>query len=749
MTGANMSAADALREALANAYATHADWVRAATRAGLDPSRITMQGSAFSVWSKILDALRFHHRMGGLHELVAAEQSGLLPLLEQYVAELARGEGELTDLPELAAVALIEADLDAELVVRSLAFEEALPISLLDLALAPDVPQRAAMDAALSGKRTVEARARLAQYRRQQESALAEVETRRRAAGAKAKDLCERIEGIERASPPHPPTTPEDHGLPDSSRVQAYAWYDRQKEEYRVALARHQRNQESLPGLRADMQAVSLELAQLEAAVASNKAQAAAGEPALHRAIDEARDQDLLAELGRMLSKARDAFRSEGKPFKGFWILLAASSVLDFIERVVANAAFATEARQRFTTDAEALEPLVQRGLPAVAWGCLAGPTLVARALQANGEAVDALGRRLAELPTARLVECARHARAAIVPLAEVPPHAHLEHPADIDAMARKLVALKARVMSQVTRMQAELGNGLRGDVGRVVDKAATTIEAIRATADNHAAVLARSRLLWTLIERGVMSGELPAFTRALCTALPHEFAARTGRKPGVVLRTASETVFSLKDAQAATAATELTEYTRSGEALRDAIEAAERRLADIEAAEVALTTLVDGTVRRYRVKLKWITCFSVVPGAGLFSATWALRIVGRLKPLAASGEARYVGLGRDAFGLLLVALALSGITAGIAVLAVWDAWRVIGETWLIAASACSVGAFVLFFWSAVAARPLKAAMPGGCDRRARTEDNSHQSESSDRGSASASALNPDRRMKL
>jgi hypothetical protein len=220
--------------------------------------------------------------------------------------------------------------------------------------------------------------------------------------------LGERISTTELARPPMAPTLGR---IPlEASPAQADWWRAQHAErvkEYHAALARYREEQDGLPQLRAELQAADRELAQLEASIASIEAQTAAGEPAFHRAIEEARDQDLIFELGRMLGKASDAFRSEGKPFKGFWTLLAASCVLDFIESAVANPAFATEARQRFTTNAEALTPLVQRGLAAIARGCLAGPTVVAGALAANRATVAATGRAPSE--TALIAPCRKH----------------------------------------------------------------------------------------------------------------------------------------------------------------------------------------------------------------------------------------------------------------------------------------------------------------------------------------------------
>lgn len=743
-----MNASNELREALADAYAGHRDWVLAATAAGLDPSHIALQGSSFVVWTNILRAVRAHNRLDDLRELVARQHSDLLPLLEQYAADLAHGGGELTDLPELAAVALSDGDLDAEQVVRSLAFEETLRVGLLDLALTADVPRGEVIDAALGGARAAEAKARLAHYLTQQERALAPFETRRRAVVAREKELSQQIATTERAQFPRPLIVPPLVDLPPTQRDYFQAQYTAASKQYDATVTHYRAEQNALPGIRAEVQAAGRDLAQLDATIAGIKAQTAAGEPAFHRAVEEARDQDLVLELGRMLSKASGAFRSGAEPFKGFWTLLAASCVLDFIERAVANAAFATEARLRFTSDAEALMPLVQRGLAAIARGCLAGPTVIARALAANGATVAALGKRLGELPSARLIEGTQRARAIIAAPPEIPPFAHLEHPAEIDAMARQLTELRASISSQVTCLRVELGDDLRRDVGLVFDDAATTIDATRTAGEKLGVVLARSRALWILIGHGASSGELPALARTLCAALPHEFARRTETKPSVVIGTASDTVFALKDAQALVGTPVLTDYVKSGEELRDTLASSERRGTDIEAALAALAVLIDGTVGRYRINLNWIAGIAFVPVIGFFLAIWALHIVGRLRPLVASGEARYVELGRDARWMLLVASALSGIAAVIAIPEASDALRGTEEEWLVVASASCVFAFVLFLWSLVAAWLLKPAVAGGLGRAGFAGGNFNEQGLSEQVSANEPVLDPSQREK-
>lgn len=714
-----MKASDALREELADRYIGQMDWQQAVTVAGLDPSRIAMQGSSFAVWTNILETVRTQNRVDGLRELVTRQQFDLLPLLERYAAELVQGGGELTALPELADVKLGDADLDPEAIARTLDFEETLRTGPLSLALALQVPTGDRIDAALGGQRTAAAKADLARYHDQQKLALDPVRTRRSAVKTRMEELSREIRELERAQAPREPLAPSFFGRDDLSPDQRAYFRDRHTEDvrrYNAALTRHQAEQSWLPGLRSNAEAAAQELAQLDAAIANLSAQGAAGEPQFHRAIEDARDQDLMLELGRMLDKAAAALRREAKPFKGFWTLLAASCMQEFIEKAVIHTASATEARQKFVTEAALLTPLVEREVAAITRGCLAGPAVVARALVANHASVAALAGRLDKLPATQLAEGARRARTAVTALPEVPAFAHLEHPADIDAMARGLASLRTSVSSQMARLQVELNDDLRREVDHALDDAARTMDGMRAAGVKPAALLGPSRALWTFIDRGAASGELPAFTRTLCGALSHEFASRNEAKPGVVLDAASATDFALKDAQALLETPVLADYLQSGAELRANHAATEARGKDIDAALVQLGSQTDEVAGRYRIALRWIAGLAIIPVVSLIPAIWALRIVGRLKPLVASGEPRYASLRGDARWAMLAAAALSAV-AGVAVVVALNVSAVlqtVDERCLVAAGLCCLIALVLFLWGLVAALLLRPAGAGG-----------------------------------
>ena len=709
-----MKASDALRGTLADRYMGQMDWRQAATVAGLDPSHIAMQGSSFAVWTNILETVRTRNRADGLRTLVSLQQSDLLPLFELYAAELARGDGELTGLPELTDVDLDDADLDMEAVARSLAFEKMLRAGPLRLALALQVPTGDGIDAALRGQRTAAARANLARYLDQQRQTLEPVNKRRSAVKASAEKLDREIAALERDQPPYAPFAPSSVTLSTALPAENAFWERQHAEDVKrfdLLLKQYQAEQSRLPGLRSNAQAAAQELAQLDTAIATISTQTIAGELPFHRAIEDARDQDLVLELGSMLDKAGAAFRREAKPFKGFWMLLAASCMLDFIEKAVIRTASATEARQKFITEAAALAPFVEREVAAITRGCLAGPTVIARALAVNRASTAALAGRIDKLPTAQLAEATRRARATVSAPPEVPAFARLEHPTEIEAMARRLTNLRTVISAQTARLQAELDDNLRREVAHALDDATETINGMSAASEKPAALLDPSRVLWTFIDRCAASGELPAFTRTLCAALSHEFASRAEAKPGVVLDAASATDFSLRDAQALLEMPTLVDYLQSGTELSVNHAATESRGDDIDGALVKIGTQAGKVARKYQVALRWIATLAVVPVVNIIPAIWALRIVGRLKPLVASGDSRYVALRRDASWMMLVASALS-VVAGAVTVMVPTVSRVLQSVdggSLAAAGSCCL-ALILFVVSLVAALQLRTA---------------------------------------
>ena len=709
-----MRASDALREEFANLYITQMDWQQAATVAGLQPSHIAMQGSSFAVWTNILETVRMQNRVDGLRQLADRQHPELKPLVERYAAELARGDGELTGMPQLADFALNAADLDIETIARSLTIEQTLGSGPLRLVLGQQAPTASGIDALLAGQRTAAAKENLDRYLRQQRQMLHPVRERRSLVEKSAKELGRQIAELAQARAPSEPVL-DNFALSNMPQAQQDFWRNKHADDlraYRAADERHKTEQARLPALRSTAQAAAQELAQLDASIAAISAQSAAGERPFRQAIEEARDQDLVLKLGSMLEQAGAAFRTSAKPFKGFWTMLGAGCMLDFIEKAVTSPNSAMEARQRFVTEAAALMPLVETEVAAITRGCLAGSIVIARALAANRESVTTLAARLDQLPTAQLADGAGRARATVAVPPEIPAFDQLELRIEIDAMKQRLAELRTSASSQTERLQAELDTNLRAEVGRALGEVASIMDQMRSARQNPATLLGPSRILWIFINRGAASGELPAFTRTLCAALSLEFASRDGARPDAVLEAASSTDFALEEAQARLKTPALTNYLQSATLVRDNLAAFESHSNDIDAALVRLEFQIGLVAERYRIKLWWIAGLAVLPVVDLILAIWALRVLARLSPLVASAEPRYVGLRGDARWTMLLGAALSAV-AGVAVVMApnfWAALQTVDERWLITVGVCCVIALVLFLCGLVAALLLKPA---------------------------------------
>lgn len=393
-------------------------------------------------------------------------------------------------------------------------------------------------------------------------------------------------------------------------------------------------------------------------------------------------------------------------------LLLGAGSMLNFIEKEVTSPGFAMDARQRCMTAARALMPFVESEVAAITRGCLAGPTVVARALAANRTTLMVLAARLDQLPAVQLVEGAGRAHAAAMVPPEVPAFDHLELRADIDAMKQRLEALRTSALSQTKRLQAELVTDLRAEVGWVLDDAARTMEQMRNDRQGPATLLEPSQILWTYISCGAESGALPSFTRTLCAALSLEFVSREGARPSAVVETASSTDFAIKDAQALLEEPFLINFQESATLVRDNLAAFESRINDIDTAIVHLKFQIGLVAERYRTKFWWIARLAVLPVVNLILAIWALNVLARLRPLVASGELSYVGLCCYVRRSMFISALLSAV-AGVSMV-IAPSFSVplhsVNERWLITMGVCCVVASILFLCSLVAALLLKPA---------------------------------------
>ncbi|MES0133614.1 hypothetical protein NKJ88_01435 [Mesorhizobium sp. M0016] len=112
------------------------------------------------------------------------------------------------------------------------------------------------------------------------------------------------------------------------------------------------------------------------------------------------------------------------------------------------------------------------------------------------------------------------------------------------------------------------MDDDLRREVDHALDDTARTMDRMRSACVKPAALLVPGQILWTLIDRGAASRNLPAFARTLCGGLSHEFASRAEAKPGVVFTAASDTAFALKDANELLKVPVLENYLKSGEDL-------------------------------------------------------------------------------------------------------------------------------------------------------------------------------------
>jgi hypothetical protein len=425
---------------------------------------------------------------------------------------------------------------------------------------------------------------------------------------------------------------------------------------------------------------VRRELARLDSAIAAQRAQAEAQERSFQEDIAKARDRDLQIELDRSIEKANAAFMAEVNPFKGFSALLGTSCLLDLFTRVVTQPAAATEAGRRFHLATVALIDPIREGLVGITHGSLAGPIFVHRMLALNREAAAALSERLDALPLAQL-EAGRQRACAIlsVSFASVPSFDTFEKPDELEGVRSRLFELLAIVERHTSELRSEI-NDEPTELRETIDHAEADIKSSVGEAGDRAKqskeVLARAADLWSLIQRGSVSGNLPVFARKLCRALAQDFARRANTSVEAVLREATISEFGLKDIEALIESHVMKGYVGDRKRLRTRLTESEKRLDEVHTAIQRIDERYEEVARAYRTRLVLAAVLSSIPAVGVVGSLWASSLVRRLEPLVTSDKAPYISLGHFAFAALAWAVAGATIFSMLATIVTFTLYR-------------------------------------------------------------------------
>lgn len=659
-----------LREHLAEAYLHQTDWERAVTESGLNRTDVDYHGTPIAVWTNILGQVRDRRRLPGLRALLAREQPNLLDLFDKYAEEVASGEHVLVDLPELRDVELIEADLQPNVIGASLSFEQVLPIGLLNLSLAGGQPSRDTLDSLLPGSNEAAAKARLAHYRDEQARALAPLQNRRNEVARNLERIIQRTSSIENMQRPQPPSRRDLTLVSEGDRSFWSDQYAKDTQRYQEALASYDAEKKMLPALQRERDELRRELADRDIAIAAQRAHATAGEQAFDDDIAQAVDADMQGELDRTSRAATVALRSEANPFKGLWALLGTNCLLDLFMKFAAQPAAATEAGRRFHDVAEALVQPLQDGLASIARGCLAGPTYVLQTLTKSRNEETALLARLALLPVKSMEEGNARADAVLrVPLPPIPSSGNAEKPDILENVRKRLLAIQADTQGHMANLRSELDGepvAIRTAVEHAQLDIASTFKELTARAEMDKAVLAKSGLLWSLIKRGALSADLPAYARKLCQALIEEFARRAKIAVDSVFEQASDTEFGVNTTKAAIDAHLLTAYASRRDKLKTCLADVERQNKEIAEELGKIDRRYEEVETKYRRRLQLAAAPSWIPGVNLFTAMWAAAIVVRLEDMVTSDKAPYIRLGE--FAAKALAWTVAGTVVGCAV---------------------------------------------------------------------------------
>jgi hypothetical protein len=661
-----MTAYFELRDRLAELYPNEDQWRRVAKDAGADIGNIVFHGTSLGVWSNILNALRTQKSLDGLTNRLRHENPEVVPLALAYSAEAANGEGAFVDMPALRAVAVADIDLRADLIAQSLDFAQTLPPSLLQMALSDELPTLDFVDAALQGTHTRQAKQKLEQFRCEFAEQLAKLSNSLQTAKGELAKTTAKVDRIENTLPPVEPVM---HINPDASDELRRLFWKRHEDQMKAYHAAHfafEAERNSVGSLRARANVLQNESAQLGAAIANLRMQKEVSERGFQKDVVEARDRDFLLAFRQILDRASLAFHTERDAFKSFWTLLGACAILELFQRIISEAATATEAIRCFSSYSKALAPFLDNSLSEIARHSLAGPIMVQHALAANRQTLADLRDRLSALPMAVLDERRRQARELVErPLPPIADIAELETPEELDKAASNLAGMQAVLSVRIAEMQREIGSelpDLRRSVGLAEADMAATLRSVAGVANENAEALRRTHALWTLLTRVYVSAQLPLSLARFCSAVAQEFERRAGVNVDAVLTDATSSGVGVEEVRAFVTEHLLTDYISSAQNLERRLGEAKEHLVAIEKGLGDLDDRPGAVELELRTQLCAVAFFSGVPVVGLIAAIFASHLVARIQPLVTSDKPAYIRLGSFAVAALAWATGLSGL---------------------------------------------------------------------------------------
>ncbi|TAU38908.1 hypothetical protein ELI44_36970 [Rhizobium ruizarguesonis] len=575
-------------------------------------------------------------------------------------------------LPDISNIDLEHDASDVADIVGSLAFSRRLPEPLLQLFLsgggaAGDV------DAHLSAGNAESAKDRRKQVLAQRQKELGALEQDDRAARSRVTAIRSQIDSIENATPLHKPMEPYTQNLSSEMREDVLNRHRTHLRNYEQAVIERDQSRALLPSLRQDAEQAEREVNRASAAVARQKAETASQDSGLLRDVDEARDRDFAFEISRCLAAAGAAF-SQQKAFEGFWTLLGTDVLMGKFEGLFYRPEAARAAGERFQQFGQVLENPSEELLGNIVRGCFKPARKLTEALGENRRLKTGLFASLSELPLSDLVEDAQRARKLLeVEPLELPEYKKLERNLDLLRVGHTLGEIHLSVVSQIDNLKEEIALETierKDELQRADSEAQQALTKMRAVAAVHSDVLERNKMLWQLVARGASSARLPAAWRSLCATLTEQSAQRLNISVHQLNANVSSSNFAVGDVQSALRTHPLTIYEETRKALGDKLAVWE----ELEAkAQRALNEVAEQPKRvseKYRSHLHNSAILSVLPGLGLLSTLWALKLTNAVASLLTEAETPYGSLGRCARSALIWGACANALVASLSVAA-------------------------------------------------------------------------------
>lgn len=499
-----------LRQNLAERYRPEGERERFGRDINLDITDVILTGSPLTSWGALLEAARKQGKLRDLLKCIARENAQDREL-QALLTDVERGQrhapasfSKLIDLSSLHFHGLNEQQLIAKFV--SVLGQIRKP--LLELAASNSVPCVKAVDDALKGQRTADAKASEARYRAKAKALEAELTSRRAHLASKADEILRQIQHLGSLPQPQKPIVPQ--RTTSYSEVQYQAtirYYQQQLDRFDELQAQYERNEAQLSALRAEHERLILEVKQATIDIKAHGLSQDAEMRMLADRIRSARDQDMIECVDDLFTEARAFLNGPSSGgLDGFVRFLLAVALNEQFRQVLgANVPALTDA---LLNTRAAIEACLNEKAKVVAGPWLAAVGFVVRTLETNRKHLDTVSVRINSVLEEELDQALKRlARLNDVALPEVPDVSGLLSPSELAQAEQERLNRSQKLSEHLSELNLELGrdvSGLTDRVSTAQNDARWSLKTMRGNATSALPIARGVEVVFSLARRAV-----------------------------------------------------------------------------------------------------------------------------------------------------------------------------------------------------------------------------------------------------